>query len=145
MLRRFWIVVFLMCGTTGWAQEPFNISSPVKSLATLLTDLYGPEGLVVDSQATLPGEQSHSAHFTSHFQENFGQFATAFANQLVSAPKPSPASGFTFEFDPTVGVFHRSTQSFGPILTERAETIGAKRIAVLRIGTRGSWSEGLFS
>src|SRR5262245_54158012 len=129
MLGRFWIVVLLMCGSTAWAQEPFTVSSPVKSLATLLTDLYGPEGLVVDSQATLPGEQAHNAHFTSHFQSNFGQFATAFANQLVSAPKPSPASGFTFEFDPSVGVFHRSTQSFGPILTERAETIGARRVA----------------
>ena len=129
MLRRICVLVFLLAGETAWAQEPFNLSAQVNELATLLTDLYGPDGLVVDSQATIPGEQSHSAHFTSHFQSNFDQFATALVNQLVSAPKPSPASGFTFEFDPTVGVFHRSTQSFGPILTERAETIGANHIA----------------
>ena len=97
MLRRICVLVFLLAGESAWAQEPFNLSAQVNELATLLTDLYGPDGLVVDSQATLPGEQSHSAHFTSHFQSNFGQFATALVNQLVSAPKPSPASGFTFE------------------------------------------------
>ena len=42
-------------------------------------------------------------------------------------PLPSLASGFTYEFDPSLGVFSRSTQSFGPIMAERAETIGANR------------------
>src|SRR5262249_10294840 len=42
---------------------------------------------------------------------------------------PSPASGFTYHFDPTVGVFQRTTQSFGPMLTERAETVGAGRFS----------------
>ena len=42
---------------------------------------------------------------------------------------PSPASGFTYEFDPSLGVFQQTTQSFGPILTERAETIGAGRVS----------------
>jgi hypothetical protein len=45
-------------------------------------------------------------------------------------PLPSPASGFTYEFDASVGVFRRTTQSFGPILAERAETIGARKVAV---------------
>jgi hypothetical protein len=39
-------------------------------------------------------------------------------------PIPSPASGFTYTFDRTLGVYSRSAQSFGPILSERAETIG---------------------
>ncbi len=47
--------------------------------------------------------------------------------QLVTVPLPSPASGFTYQFDPSTGVFERSTKSFGPILAERAETIGAGR------------------
>jgi len=34
--------------------------------------------------------------------------------QLVTVPIPSPASGFTYEFDPNLGVFKRSTGSFGP-------------------------------
>ena len=73
----------------------------------MFTDLFGPRGLVVDSLATLPGEQSHSAHFNSDFQFNFSQFSTALVSQLVSAPLPSPASGFTYEFDTSLGVFRR--------------------------------------
>ena len=111
------------------AQEPFNVTASVKSLATIFTDLYGPRGLVVDSEATLPGEQPHSAHFNSDFQLNFRQFSTALVSQLVSVPLPSPASGFTYRFDPTLGVFQRSTQSFGPILADRADTIGARRVS----------------
>src|SRR5438094_6523836 len=111
------------------AQEPYNLTAPVRNLATMFTDLFGPNGLIVDSEATLPGEQPHSAHFNSDFQSNFSQFGTALVGQLVTVPLPSPASGFTYEFDPSVGVFHRTTQSFGPILAERAETIGLRRVS----------------
>jgi hypothetical protein len=112
------------------AQEPYNLTANVRNLATLFTDLYGPQGLVLDSQATLPGEQPHTAHYNSDFQRNFSQFSTALVGQLVSLPLPSPASGFTYQFDPSLGVFQRTTQSFGPILAERAETIGAHKIAI---------------
>jgi hypothetical protein len=119
----------LAIGVQAGAQEPFNVSVPVNHLATLFTDLYGPRGLVVDSLATLPGEQPHTAHFTSDFQVHFEQFNTAIVSELVTLPLPSPASGFTNRFDPSLGVFQRSTQSFGPILSERAETIGSRRVS----------------
>jgi hypothetical protein len=112
------------------AQEPYNLTAPVRNLATLFTDLYGPQGLKVDSLAELPGGQTHSAHFNSDFQANFSQFSTALVGQLVSLPLPSPASGFTYQFDSSLGVFQRTTQSFGPILTDRAETIGAHRVSI---------------
>ena len=112
------------------AQEPFIIYSPVQNLATLFTGLFGPQGLKVDSEATLPGEQPHTAHFNSDFQSNFDKFTTAIVGQLVTVPLPSPASGFTYELDPNTGVFKRSTDSFGPILAERAETVGAGRVSV---------------
>jgi hypothetical protein len=111
------------------APAPYNLYTPVKNLATLFTELYGPNGLVVDSEATLPGEQPHSAHFNSSFQSDFSQFSTALVDQFVNVPLPSPASGFTYRFDPSLGVFQRTTQSFGPILAERAETIGAKHVS----------------
>jgi hypothetical protein len=115
--------------TPAAAQEPYNLTAPVANLATIFNDLFGPRGIVVDSEATLPGEQSHSAHFNSDFQFNFSQFGTALVSQLVSVPLPTPASGFTYSFDATLGVFQRTTQSFGPILADRAETIGARRVA----------------
>ena len=123
------VVCLIGFAPSARAQEPYNLTASVRSLATLLTDLYGPRGLVVDSLATLPGEQPHSAHFASDFQENFSQFSTALVSQIVSVPLPSPASSFTYHFDPTLGVFQRTTQSFGPILAERADTIGAGRFS----------------
>jgi hypothetical protein len=93
-------------------------------LGMLIPTIYGPEGLIVDSLAVLPDGSTHAAHFNSAFQSEFGQFNVALATQLLTVPFPSPASGYTYTFDESLGVFTRSTQSFGPILTERAETIG---------------------
>jgi hypothetical protein len=122
--------MLLISSRAAEAQEPFNLAVPVEHAATLFTNLFGPKGLVLDSEATLPGEQSHSAHFNSDFQSNFSQFGTALVSQLVTVPLPSPASGFTYQLDPSTGVFQRSTSSFGPILAERAETIGAGHTSV---------------
>ena len=102
------VCVFTAVPVAHAQQDPFNLTAPVRSLATMFTDLFGPRGLVVDSLATLPGEQSHSAHFNSDFQFNFTQFGTALVGQLVSV-LPSPAGGFTFEFDSSLGVFRRTT------------------------------------
>ncbi len=124
------VVCLVAVGTSVRAQEPYNLAAPVKNLATLFIDLFGPRGLIVDSEATLPGEQPHTAHFNSDFQSNFSQFGAALVGQLVTVPLPSPASGFTYEFDPSLGVFQRTTQSFGPILAERADTIGARRVSL---------------
>jgi len=96
-------------------------------LALLIPELFGPEGLKVDSTALLPDGSSHSAHFNSAFQAEFTQFNIALASQLAAVPLPTPASGFTYTFDSSLGVFQRSTQSFGPILTERSETIGKRK------------------
>jgi hypothetical protein len=123
------LCVVLLAPTSARAQAPYNLASPVRNLATMFTDLFGPKGLIVDSEATLPGEQPHSAHFNNDFQSNFGKFGTALVSQFVNVPLPSPASGFTYRLDPSTGVFQRTTQSFGPILAERAETVGARRVS----------------
>jgi hypothetical protein len=114
---RLLVVVLSVSGSLGSAQDSGK-------LALLIPTLYGPSGLTVDSQARLPDGSTHSAHFNSAFQAEFTQFNIALASQLAAVPLPTPASGFTYTFDSSLGVFQRSTQSFGPILTERAETIG---------------------
>jgi hypothetical protein len=116
------VVGFSLCGVaTGSAQDSGK-------LALLIPTLYGPDGLHVDSKALLPDGSTHSAHFNSAFQAEFTQFNIALASQLAAIPLPTPASGFTYTFDETLGVFQRSTQSFGPILTERAETVGKGKL-----------------
>ena len=114
------LVVALVPGAAVSAQDSGK-------LALLIPGLYGPGGLKVDSEARLPDGSTHSAHFNSAFQAEFTQFNIALASQLAAVPLPTPASGFTYTFDSSLGVFQRSTQSFGPILTERAETIGKRK------------------
>lgn len=89
-------------------------------LALLIPNLYGSNGLVLPNP-------DHDAHFSSAFQTNFAPFNTALAARLTSLPLPSPASGFTYTFDPSIGVYNRSTTTFGPLLAERAETIGKNK------------------
>ena len=110
--------------------SPAAVGAQDGNLAFLIPSLYGPGGLIVDSEARLPDGSTHSAHFNSAFQAEFTQFNISLASQLASVPLPSPASGFTFELDPALGVFKRSTQSFGPILADRAETIGKKKVSL---------------
>jgi len=109
---------------------PASAQTRISELATLFQNLFGPTGLTVNSEDVLPDGSTHSAHFNSAFQSNFTQLNIALAGQLASLPLPSPASGFTYTFDSSTGTFVRSTQSFGPILADRAETIGRGKLSV---------------
>ena len=124
------VVTLLASASPAHAQDPYNVTVNVTELSRIFTELYGPDGLVVNSLASLAGGVSHSAHFNSGFESEFSQFGTALTGQIVSLPLPAPASGFTYQFDPGLGVFTRSTSSFGPILAERADTIGARRVSI---------------
>jgi hypothetical protein len=49
------------------------------------------------------------------------------ATELSNLPNPSPASATLFTWDPASGTLQGSAQSLGPIVAERAETIGKNR------------------
>ena len=102
-------IVVLVSTFTGSAVAQ-NAASP--KLAYIIPQLFGSDGLTLRNP-------NHLAHFDSDFQANFGPFNTALGNQLTSLPLPSPASGFTYMFDTSLGVYTRSAQSFGPILAEQ--------------------------
>ena len=122
------IVIIILAGMPSAVDAQTNAVG--RGLATLIQDVFGPRGLTVNSDAALPDGSTHSAHFNSAFQLNFRRFNIAIASQLTALPLPSPASGFTYRFDEDTGTFVRSTQSFGPILAERAETIGRGKTLV---------------
>src|SRR5215468_7383910 len=117
-----------------WAVAASVAQAQSNKLAFIIPTLYGPTGLKVDSAAPITNPDGsisdHSAHFNSAFQSEFTQFNISIASQLAAIPLPSPASGFTYSLDPTLGVMKRSTQSFGPIFAERAETIGKNKFSV---------------
>ena len=99
------------------------------TLSTLFEDIYGPRGLVLNSDDVQLDGTNHAAHFNSAFQSEFRLMNVALTSQLATVPLPSPASGFTYQFDPATGTFVRTTRSFGPILADRGETIGKNKIA----------------
>lgn len=90
-------------------------------LICAIPQLYGPAGLILPNP-------NHSAHFVGSIQQSFTPLNSAVAQELSILPLASPASAITFTFDKTLGVFTRSTESYGPIFGERAETIGRHRI-----------------
>lgn len=57
----------------------------------------------------------------------FASLNAAVVTQLSNLPVSSPASGTRYQFDRQLGVYVPFAQSLGPILAERAETIGAGR------------------
>jgi len=89
----------------------------------IIPNVFGPFGL------TLPNP-THNAHFDSDFQANFSPLGSAIGTALTLLPIASPASGFTYSFDQSTGVYARTAQSFGPVLAERAETIGKGKFYV---------------
>ena len=86
-------------------------------LACAIPNLYGPYGLALPNP-------THAAHFNSTFQSNFSALDTDIATQITLLPLASPASGFTYQYDPISGGLKQVKESFGPVLTERGETIG---------------------
>ncbi len=130
MSKRTVVLCFMLAAFSPQYSQAQNTQvQTTTKLALIFQNIYGPNGLVVDSEALLPDGSTHSAHFNSDFQSEFTQFNIAMASQLTALPVPSPASGFTYTFDTSTGTFKRSTQSFGPILADRAETIGKGRFA----------------
>jgi len=124
------MMVLLAVAAPAQAQTPINLSVHVTELSQIFTELYGPQGLVVNSLTPLPDGSTHSGHFNSGFESEFSQFGTALTGQIVSLPLPPPASGFTYKFDSGLGVFTRTSNTFGPIMSERYETLGAHRVSV---------------
>jgi outer membrane putative beta-barrel porin/alpha-amylase len=117
------IVAVLAVALSALAAPPVEAGS----LADLIPNLFGTNGITLAPPAT---GFSHAAHFTVDSRGELTTLNDALRGQLETFPLPSPASGFTFQFDPTLGVFTRSTESFGPIFAERAETIGRGRFSL---------------
>ena len=99
---------------------------------------------------TLPGNENpgfpHAGHFTLG-NPTFGNsvagaggdtatiqaveaFGDRFRAQFANFPLGSSTGGFTFTFDESTGLYTRSSASFGPAFTERATTIGRKKLSL---------------
>jgi len=110
------VSLILFAGVCLPAQTTSN-----SALALRIPRLYGPSGLVLPNAF-------HAAHFQSSFQQSFTPMNAAVGSQLALLPFASPASGLIYSFNSSAGVYTRSSQSLGPVIAERGETIGRRRL-----------------
>ena len=78
------------------------------------------------ARRTIP---NHAAHFKPGVDQlqTPQQFNQQLVTQLATFPVGSSSGGFTYTFNPSLGTFSRSSESFGPLFAERALTIGRER------------------
>jgi len=103
-----------------------------QGLAGLLLRFFSPSNPVVLAANVQNPAQSHDAHFRSqeNAQATLRQLNAGIAAQLATFPIGSSSGGFTYTFDETLGVYNRTTESFGPIFAERPLTIGKGRFSL---------------
>ena len=132
MLKRMFVssivlVVFSACKASAQGICPLN-GTPSSNLVCVLPQLYGPSGLGSGTGAPLLAN-GHQAHFAGDFLSSFGPINEAVGIQVSQLPIASPASGIMFVYDSSLKTFAPSTEeSLGPILGERAGTIGRRKL-----------------
>ena len=82
-------------------------------------NLYGPYGLVIPHPGVSP-------QFSLTLQSGI---VAASAAQITTPALANPASGFVYKYDPQTDLFTRTSQSLGPVMAERGETIGRHKFA----------------
>jgi hypothetical protein len=127
------VLIFCFCTGAQAQQTPCPKDSATFNgkLACMLPDLYGSTGAALSSQGKgVFGLPTHLGHFDASIGSTLTPINNDISQQLSLLPVTSPGSGFSLTFDPALKTFVTSTDSLGPILGERADTIGKHRFAV---------------
>lgn len=107
----------LLSATAAHGEDLCPLGVPSDRLICLLPHVYGVNGLVLGNFG--------ASHFKNDFlTSNLRPLNSAIARQSALLPLASPSSGITFSWDPIAKIAISSTESFGPILGERSETVG---------------------
>ncbi|MGC1675703.1 MAG: transporter [Candidatus Acidiferrales bacterium] len=124
-------LMLLVAGTASAQICPLNGTLNNK-LVCLIPQVYGPFGFGSTpnpAQSVLFTGDHHEAHFGSDFLSTFAPINEAVGVQVAQLPLASPSSGITFIYDPSLKTFAPSTdESLGPILGDRATTIGRHKL-----------------
>jgi hypothetical protein len=120
-LRIFAALAITLIVAPGFA----SAGSDDKPLSQLLLDQFS-----VKNPLKLVVGTGHDAHFNSQpiALASLDQLNRGIASQLATFPLGSSSGGFTYTFDPTLGVYNRSAESFGPLFAERAITAGKGKV-----------------
>jgi hypothetical protein len=89
--------------------------------------LYSSTGVLPVFQGGVPAEGGDGSF---DFVGNTTALNATLGTELTTLPLSAPGSGFVFQLDRASGLEVRSTQSLGPILAERGDTIGRHKLFV---------------
>jgi hypothetical protein len=134
VVRRLWVVcafwtLLSLSNVSAQGVCPLNGTSSSK-LVCVIPQVYGSYGLGSGATAPLLAN-GHQAHFEGDFVSSFGPINEAVGIQVSQLPIASPSSGISFVYDPSLKTFAASTEeTLGPILGERASTIGRRKLYV---------------
>jgi hypothetical protein len=122
-----WLVVALI-----W-ESP---SAGAGDLKNVVRDLYGGNGIVL--QPSPPPFPSHAPHFTTSSLQGLETLSTGLTSNLGLFAFNSTVAGFTFDIERGIPV--RTTESLGPLLAERAPTLGERKLNLAFTYTRLDFS-----
>ena len=121
-------VVLLGCAS-AFAQTQGPCAAQSSKLACLILQEYGASkafsSVLYDATGT-----GHPFHFLSDFATTLRPLTEDIGRQANLLPLASPSSGFILTYDPSLKTFVASDDSLGPILGERAGTVGRHRLFV---------------
>jgi hypothetical protein len=111
---------------------PLGQTARSTDLAAILTGFFDPDHPTLTLAPPPPGFPSHETHFDSEpaAQETMRLLNASIVSQLSTFPLGSSSGSFTYTYDSSLGVFQRSTDTFGPSFAERAQTNGKGKFSV---------------
>jgi hypothetical protein len=122
------VVAYLGLSLVAQSQVPglCGQTSNQNKVGCTLPYLYSPTGVLPIFQGGAPAQGGSGFDFVS----NPTALTATLGTELTTLPLSAPASGFVFQLDRASGLEVRSTQSLGPILAERGDTIGRHKLFV---------------
>jgi outer membrane putative beta-barrel porin/alpha-amylase len=125
------IVLFALLGCASAFAQGGPCSVQSSKLACVIPEEYGSgSGGAFNFTNVLYPIGFHPLHFESDFQTTLKPLTADVGRQANLLPLASPSSGFIFTYDPSLKTFVQGTDSLGPILGERAETVGRHRLFI---------------
>lgn len=121
------VVAWCLLGAAPALSQSGGNSTVLDGLANLIPSLF--DRTVVLFPA---GHEAHFADSSQDLREAGIQINRSIVGQLSTFPLGTSSGGFSYSFDEQLGIFERTTEGFGSVFAERAETIG-----------KGKWNFGL--
>lgn len=124
-------VVSLMLCMTLFTPALLRAQASDKKLSEIIPNLFF--DTLVDElialESVFPGSLAlvRDADLVSRFETGFAM-NNLIGMQVSGFPLGSSGGGFSWTFDPAVGTFNRASGTFGPVFSERALTVGRRRM-----------------